>query len=60
MSPSGGPTRAGARNKFYAYCSIGQQTQDLKYAGEPTYLEIGDENCLPRIRHREPQHHRGR
>jgi UDP-N-acetylglucosamine acyltransferase len=41
-----GPTRAGARNKFYAYCSIGQQTQDLKYAGEPTYLEIGDENCF--------------
>ncbi len=41
-----GPLVAGARNKFYAYCSIGQQTQDLKYAGEPTYLEIGDENTF--------------
>lgn len=41
-----GPMRAGARNKFYAYSSIGQQTQDLKYAGEPTYLEIGDENTF--------------
>lgn len=41
-----GPTRAGARNKFYAYCSIGQQTQDLKYAVEPTYLEIGDDNTF--------------
>ena len=41
-----GPTRAGARNKFYAYCSIGQQTQDLKYAGEPTYLEIGNGNAF--------------
>jgi UDP-N-acetylglucosamine acyltransferase len=41
-----GPTRAGARNKFFAYCSIGQQTQDLKYQGEPTYLEIGDENTF--------------
>src|SRR3954465_4718932 len=41
-----GPTTAGARNKFYAYCSIGQQTQDLKYAGEPTYLEIDDENTF--------------
>src|SRR5436190_9121870 len=41
-----GPVRVGARNKFYAYCSIGQQTQDLKYAGEPTYLEIGDENTF--------------
>ena len=41
-----GPMRAGAQNKFYAYCSIGQQTQDLKYAGEPTYLEIGDGNTF--------------
>lgn len=41
-----GPMKAGARNKFYAYCSIGQQTQDLKYKGEPTYLEIGDENTF--------------
>ncbi len=41
-----GPMRAGARNKFYAYCSIGQQTQDLKYQGEPTYLEIGNENTF--------------
>ncbi len=41
-----GPTRAGARNKFFAYCSIGQQTQDLKYLGEPTYLEIGDDNSF--------------
>ena len=41
-----GPTVIGARNKFYAYCSIGQRTQDLKYRGEPTYLEIGDENTF--------------
>jgi UDP-N-acetylglucosamine acyltransferase len=41
-----GPMRAGAKNKFYAYCSIGQQTQDLKYRREPTYLEIGDENTF--------------
>ena len=42
----GGPLAAGRGNKFYAYCSIGQQTQDLKYRGEPTYLEIGNENCF--------------
>src|SRR6266480_2269710 len=41
-----GPTDAGAGNKFYAYCSIGQQTEDLKYQAEPTYLEIGDENTF--------------
>ena len=38
--------QAGVGNKFYAYCSIGQQTQDLKYQGEPTYLEIGNENTF--------------
>ena len=41
-----GPMRAGARNKFYAYGSIGQQTQDLKYQREPTYLEVGDDNTF--------------
>ncbi len=39
-----GPSRVGARNKFYSFCSIGQRTQDLKYAGEPTHLEIGNDN----------------
>ena len=41
-----GPARIGPRNKFYACCSIGQQTQDLKYQGEPTYLEIGEGNVF--------------
>ena len=41
-----GPARIGPGNKFYAYCSIGQQTQDLKYEGEPTYLEIGEANTF--------------
>jgi UDP-N-acetylglucosamine acyltransferase len=39
-----GPTKIGARNRFWAYADIGQQTQDLKYKTEPTYLEIGDDN----------------
>ena len=41
-----GPTRLGRGNRLYAFSSIGQQTQDLKYAGEPTYLHVGDENCF--------------
>jgi UDP-N-acetylglucosamine acyltransferase len=41
-----GPMTAGERNKFYAYCSIGQQTQDLKYVGEPTHLAVGDNNTF--------------
>ena len=41
-----GPVKIGARNRFHSFCSIGQQTQDLKYIGEPTYLAIGDDNCF--------------
>jgi len=41
-----GPTRIGRGNFFFAYTSIGQKTQDLKYAGEPTYLEVGDNNTF--------------
>jgi UDP-N-acetylglucosamine acyltransferase len=41
-----GPTRIGNGNTFFPYCSVGQRTQDLKYAGEPTYLEIGDQNSF--------------
>ena len=41
-----GPSTIGKSNKFFAYASIGQQTQDLKYAGEPTSLEVGDHNVF--------------
>lgn len=41
-----GPTRVGKNNRFFAYGSIGQQTQDLKYSSEPTLLEIGDNNTF--------------
>jgi UDP-N-acetylglucosamine acyltransferase len=41
-----GPTKIGAGNIFHPYVSIGQRSQDLKYAGEPTYLEIGSGNSF--------------
>jgi UDP-N-acetylglucosamine acyltransferase len=41
-----GPSRIGPGNRFFAYGSIGQQSQDLKYQGEPTYLEIGAGNTF--------------
>src|SRR5437588_11890946 len=41
-----GPMKAGTKNRFYAYCSIGQQTQDLKYRVQLTYLEICEENTF--------------
>ena len=41
-----GPTRIGQNNTFYQFCSIGEDCQDKKYAGEPTELEIGDDNVF--------------
>ena len=41
-----GPTKIGDGNHFFPHSSIGQRSQDLKYAGEPTFLEIGDDNAF--------------
>ncbi len=42
----GGGTAVGARNRFESHCSVGAPPQDLKYAGEATRLEIGEENVF--------------
>ena len=41
-----GSTKMGRGNEFFAFCVIGGKTQDLKYLGEPTYLEVGDHNVF--------------
>lgn len=41
-----GPTTIGSGNRFYPFCSIGSQAQDLKFAGEEARLEIGDRNVF--------------
>ena len=42
-----GPTVMGARNRIFAYASIGQDPQDKKFnPGEPSFLEIGDDNVV--------------
>ena len=41
-----GRTRLGARNTVYAFTSIGISPQDLKYRGESTETEIGDDNTI--------------
>lgn len=41
-----GPTTIGHDNKIYQFASIGEATQDKKYNGEPTRLEIGDRNTF--------------
>lgn len=41
-----GPTRIGRENRFFQFCSIGEECQDKKYRGEPTELVIGDRNVF--------------
>jgi UDP-N-acetylglucosamine acyltransferase len=41
-----GPTRIGRDNQIYQFASVGEAPQDKKYAGEETFLEIGDRNVV--------------
>jgi len=41
-----GSSRIGPNNQFYQFSSIGEDCQDLKYAGEKTFLEIGESNIF--------------
>jgi len=41
-----GDTQLGAGNVVFQFASVGAIPQDLKYAGEPTRLVIGDENSI--------------
>jgi len=41
-----GHTRIGANNRIYQFVSLGEAPQDKKYGGEPTRLEIGDNNTI--------------
>lgn len=41
-----GDTEIGERNRIFQFAAVGGIPQDLKYAGEPTKLVIGDENQI--------------
>ena len=41
-----GHIRLGARNTIYPFASVGVAPQDLKYNGEATQTEIGDDNTI--------------
>jgi len=41
-----GDTVIGSNNKIYPFASIGNDPQDLKFKGEKTLLEIGDNNKI--------------
>ena len=41
-----GPTVIGRDNRIYQFSSVGEDTPDLKYKGEPTRLIVGDRNVI--------------
>lgn len=41
-----GPATIGARNRIFQFASVGADPQDLKYHGEPSRLEVGDDNRI--------------
>jgi UDP-N-acetylglucosamine acyltransferase len=41
-----GPTVIGKNNQIFQFSTVGEDTPDLKYKGEPTRLVIGDNNVI--------------
>jgi UDP-N-acetylglucosamine acyltransferase len=41
-----GPTRIGTGNRIHPHACLGGDPQDIKYAGEPVRLEIGERNQI--------------
>jgi len=39
-------TRLGARNRIYEHAVVGGEPQDVKFKGEESFLEIGDDNII--------------
>jgi UDP-N-acetylglucosamine acyltransferase len=42
----GGPSKIGSHNRFFPFCVIGGEPQDVTYAGDNTRLEMGDHNVI--------------
>lgn len=41
-----GPAKIGSNNRFFPFCSIGIEPQDMTFAGQNTRLEMGDHNVV--------------
>jgi UDP-N-acetylglucosamine acyltransferase len=41
-----GPSKIGSHNRFFPFCAVGGQPQDVTFAGEETRLEMGDHNTI--------------
>jgi UDP-N-acetylglucosamine acyltransferase len=41
-----GPAKIGTHNRFFPFCAVGGEPQDVTYAQEKTLLEMGDYNVI--------------
>jgi len=41
-----GPAKIGGHNRFFPFCAVGGEPQDLSYKGENTRLEMGSHNVV--------------
>jgi len=41
-----GPSKIGSHNRFFPFCAIGIEPQDMSFAGEETWLYMGDHNVI--------------
>lgn len=41
-----GPSKIGKNNQIYQFSTVGEDTPDKKFAGEATWLEMGDNNIV--------------
>ena len=41
-----GPTKIGSNNRVFPFTALGIEPQDVSYKGDPTRLEIGDNNVI--------------
>src|SRR5215813_4459282 len=41
-----GPSKIGSHNRFFPFCAVGIAPQDMTFAGEKTWLEMGDHNVV--------------
>ena len=41
-----GPAKIGGHNRFFPFCAVGGEPQDLSYQGEATRLEMGSHNVI--------------
>lgn len=42
----GGTAKIGSHNRFFPFCAVAGEPQDVTYAGEKTRLEMGDHNVI--------------